>query len=433
MAKPPKVPDGSKSTYDPTRRTATEIRMRQEEAAMRMEKKMANLPKGPHIVMMDALGASLTSKDLRDMFEALSGDGFSESLLYGTRAGRLHTTSNEPTFKHRGAVKEFIHTAAKAEDWQAMIGNEKPVEEMRTAIEAAFTSPELFEFYNMKAPKGILLWGPPGNGKTMLARIAASVLGTIYNREEAEVLIVNGPSIQQAYVGETEKKIRQLYSYAKEYKLAYGHPLVIFFDEADSLFPNRDRGYRYEASQVATLLAEMDGVDESGALTILATNRPAAIDEAILRPGRIDVKIRVGRPSLAHITEHLIRAHKRNPMRCSEESMSSVADYLVKPTHVVSEFIAGKSDGSEVMTVPVTLAHIVSGAMCAGIFDKAKVIAFNRDLKTGKGEGIFLDNLFAAVDELVLENKGLHHESAMHEIMEDLNLQQKAANLKRMN
>lgn len=429
MAKWPKTPDGSKSVYDPTRRptTATEIRARQEEAEVRMEKLMA---RDPHIIMMDSLGAALTSKDLRDMFQALSGENFSAADPFFTRPP---TMSAKDSFKYRGSVKEFIHTAARAEDWQSMIGNEKPIEEMRTAIEAAFTNPELFEFYNMRAPKGILLWGPPGNGKTMLARIAASVLATIYNREEAEVLIVNGPSIQQSYVGETEKKIRQLYSYAKEYKLAYGHPLVIFFDEADSLFPNRDRGYRYEASQVATLLAEMDGVSESGALTILATNRPSAIDEAILRPGRIDVKIRVGRPGLAHITEHLIRAHKRNPMRCSEESMASVADYMVRPSHIVSEFLAGKSDGSEVMTVPVTLAHIISGAMCAGIFDKAKVIAFNRDLKAGTREGIFLETLFAAVDELVLENKGLHHESAMHEIMEDLNLQQKAANLKRMN
>lgn len=332
-------------------------------------------------------------------------------------------------------VKKFLHTSAKDEDWASMVGNEEAIAQMRIAIESAYLQPELYEFYNMTPPAGILLWGPAGNGKTMMARIAAAMVHSLHpdDKSEGQCLIVNGPEIQSKWVGETENTIRHLYRYAREYRNKFHHPLVIFFDEADALFPDRNRSYRWEQSQVAELLTQMQGVKESGALTILATNRPYTIDEAVLRPGRIDVKIKVGRPRLKDVEEHLRRAHRLNPMICDEDYMPRVADYIVHPSKVVAEFMAAKGD--EAIPVNVTLAHILSGAMCVTVFARAKSIAFRKDLKAGvrRGTGIALQDLYDAVDEIVLENKGLNHESAMVEIMDDLNAQEKEQKLKRMN
>src|SRR5690606_17531596 len=149
-------------------------------------------------------------------------------------------------------------------------------------------------------PKGAMLSGPPGCGKTMFAKAAAAEMKRLYG-EEVEFISISGSSLQSMFIGETEARISAIFTFAREYRAYRGHPLLVFMDEADVLLPDRTGRVRrvasWEESQVATFLAEMDGMQESGAFVLLATNRPEVIDQAVLRDGRCDFKIVVKRPT----------------------------------------------------------------------------------------------------------------------------------------
>src|SRR5204863_180748 len=157
------------------------------------------------------------------------------------------------------------------------VGNEAALEQLRDAIQAPVKHKELYQAYGMKMPKGALLSGPPGCGKTMFARAAASEMKRLYG-EATEFISLSGSELQSMFIGETEARIKAIFTYAREYKAHHGHPLLVFMDEAEVLLPDRTGRIRrvasWEESQVATFLAEMDGMQESGAFVLLATNRP---------------------------------------------------------------------------------------------------------------------------------------------------------------
>lgn len=408
MSRKPPVPPGSMSKYDPKK--------------PKMEKlKVANY-------LNDRAEYERMKNEIKRVML------MSPSDMYFFDSGKeepRHGGGSSFNPRSRGAVEEYLHVIDGNFSWADMIGNAEAVEEIRLAITAATANPELYAFYNMKPPKGAMLSGPPGCGKTMLARIAGSIMMQEHSGKGGEVLILSGPEIQQPFIGRTEEKIRNIFAYAREYKAHFGHPLVVFIDEADALFPPRGQSYRYEASQVATMLAELDGVNESSAFVLLATNRPDHIDEALLRPGRIDRKIKVGRPSLRDIEEHFRRAHRTNPMRCEEDRMQELASYVVSPDRIVGKFTAGNIQTHEVQEVPITLAHIISGAICVQVFVEAKKIAFLRDLNRGPewegavGSGLFFPDLLAAVDRIVADNYGMEHAYARAEIVDALNLKEK--------
>ena len=209
----------------------------------------------------------------------------------------------------RKLVQEYLLDVDHDTAWDDVIGNDTARAALIEAIEEPKTHPELYEHYGMTPPKGVLLFGPPGCGKTMFAKAAAAAVGRVYGAK-AEVLVVNGPAIQSPYVGETEKTIRAIFNYAREYRAHHKHPLTVFFDEAEVLFPDRTGRTRrvnsWEESQVAQFLSEMDGLNSMGAFVILATNRPEAIDEALLRDGGCDRKIEGERPTKQAV-EHIIR------------------------------------------------------------------------------------------------------------------------------
>lgn len=350
----------------------------------------------------------------------------SDIFFFDVESGR--SSQQVPQGPDASAVKAWLHTVSADLDWSDMIGNADAVSKVRFAIEAASADPEMYKAYGVTPSKGIMLYGPPGNGKTMLARIAAAMTAKRYQTAEAQCLIVNGPEIDSKYWGETEKRIRDIFAYAEAYGKHYGHPLTIFFDEADSLFRPRGSATVFHDSQVAQLLSCLQGVttQAAGAFVVLATNRAHMIDEAILRPGRIDTKIKVGRPTLKDIEEHMLRGYRTSPMRCSEDFMPKLAAYMVDPQHVLQQIPMYKGD-DEIKRIDLTFAHIISGAVCAEVFARAKRMCFERDLKAGltRIEGIFFEDLTAAIDELVAENRGLPHYSAVAEIAEQLNLQEK--------
>ncbi|CAI4047054.1 hypothetical protein SKDZ_12G4230 [Saccharomyces kudriavzevii ZP591] len=173
--------------------------------------------------------------------------------------------------------------------YAAVGGLNKEIESLKSAIEIPLHQPTLFSSFGVSPPRGILLHGPPGTGKTMLLRVVA-------NTSNAHVLTINGPSIVSKYLGETESALREIFNEARKYQ-----PSIIFIDEIDSIAPNRanDDSGEVESRVVATLLTLMDGMGAAGRLIVIAaTNRPNCVDPALRRPGRFDQEVEIGIPDV---------------------------------------------------------------------------------------------------------------------------------------
>ncbi len=183
-------------------------------------------------------------------------------------------------------------------------GLDSQIEAITDAVELPYLHRELFAEYRLQAPKGILLYGPPGCGKTLIAKAVANSLAqkvgerTGNAKVRSYFLNIKGPELLNKYVGETERQIRLVFQRARE-KAEEGVPVIVFFDEMDSLFRTRGSGISsdMESTVVPQLLAEIDGVEAlRNVIVIGASNREDLIDPAILRPGRLDVKIKIERP-----------------------------------------------------------------------------------------------------------------------------------------
>ena len=173
-------------------------------------------------------------------------------------------------------------------------GLDSQIERIRDAVQLPFLHRSLYERYNLKAPKGVLLYGPPGNGKTMIAKAVAHALSDGFGRGSGVFLSVKGPELLNKYVGESERLIRLIFQRARE-RAADGNPVVVFIDEMDSLLRTRGSGVSsdVETTIVPQFLSELDGVESlDNVMVIGASNRVDMIDPAVLRPGRLDVKIR---------------------------------------------------------------------------------------------------------------------------------------------
>ncbi|MEN5084314.1 AAA family ATPase [Bosea sp. TWI1241] len=322
----------------------------------------------------------------------------------------------------RKQVEKYLLTAELDVAWDDVVGNEAARAALVEAIEAPRLHAELYAHYGQRPLKGVLLYGPPGCGKTMFARAAASVIGRLHGKA-AELVKINGPEIQSPYVGVTEQTIRDIFAFARLYAKEKGHPLTIFIDEADAILPARDgRSAPWHASNVAAFLAEMDGLEASGAFVILATNRPDAIDAALLRDGRCDRKIRVERPTREAARQILSRGFAGAPLAGGQDELEAVTDAALaafySPSRVLGNVRTGR--GKDASDYPLHLARIVNGAMLVGIVERAKGIAFRRDLAAGVRTGIAPADVVAAVDEVERENKGLDHSHAVMEFIQTI-------------
>jgi proteasome-associated ATPase len=337
----------------------------------------------------------------------------------------------------RGPVQQYLVGDIGATTWEDVIGNEEALGVLQRAIEAPVKHADLYEFYGLTAPKGVLLEGAPGCGKTMIARAAAAAMSRVRGTDRPGLLRINGPEIQTPYIGQTEKIIREIFAYARAFHARYGYPLIVFIDEADSLLPPRDgMGGRpaqsWEASQVAAFLTEMDGLESGGAMVILATNRAHAIDAAILRPGRVDVKVRVERPGQEACTTILYNVLRKVPIHAqqqlkghepvqfatrgdypaAEEARKALAEravqFLFSSAHVIHTL------QSDVGPLHLTMKHIVSGALVTELGNRAKAFAFERDLAAGTRCGVMDADATAAVHALVVESARSSHPDALH-------------------
>lgn len=294
-------------------------------------------------------------------------------------------------------------------------GLDEQIEKIRDAVELPFLHADLFAEYQLPAPKGILLYGPPGCGKTLIAKAVANSLAqrvaakTGNDKGRSYFINIKGPELLNKYVGETERQIRLVFQRARE-KSEEGWPVIIFFDEMDSMFRTRGTGVSsdMESTIVPQLLAEIDGADNlQNVIIIGATNREDLIDPAILRPGRLDVKIRVDRPN-RNAAQQILMRYLSDDLPFGEGcQISDVVDLTIDRIFAetaVNRFLEVTYQNGE--KEELFYKDFLSGAMLENIVRRAKKRAIKRRIDGGDG-GITTSDLMSSVVDEFSEHEDL--------------------------
>jgi proteasome-associated ATPase len=298
------------------------------------------------------------------------------------------------------------------------------IDQIRDAIELPVLYAEHFAAHKLSPPKGVLLYGPPGCGKTLIAKAVANALAQQLSRQtgnpsKAYFLNVKGPELLNKYVGETERKIREIFARARE-KASAGAPVVIFFDEMDSLFRTRGSGISsdVESTIVPQFLAELDGVEGLRHVIVIgASNRQDLIDPAVLRPGRFDVKIRIDRPNRDAAREIFSKYLTTDLPWAAADLSAHGEDPAATAAALIDEALAEMFAGDDAHRfLEVTYASgeketlyfkdFVSGAMIESVCTRAKKTAVKRMITTGV-RGIAAADLVEAVKAEFRENEDL--------------------------
>lgn len=290
--------------------------------------------------------------------------------------------------------------------WDNIGGLEDAKRDMIEAIEMPHKFATLFKSYNKKPIKGILLSGPPGCGKTMLGKAAATCLSNIYDKESVRTgfLYVKGPEILNMYVGATEEAIRDLFYDAQRHHEEHGYPAVIFIDEADAILATRGTtSVGIGNTIVPAFLTEMDGLEANSAIVILATNRPDVLDPAIVRDGRIDRKIAVVRPNMENAVKILKMALSNVPLQ-DQWTVDLLAEDMAQAIYSDNLYVGNDK----------LMRDVVNGAMLDGIVNLAVSAAIHRDAGAdGNMSGLTADDCLSAIMRMQHNNKLIKHDIDM--------------------
>jgi proteasome-associated ATPase len=343
-----------------------------------------------------------------------------DALLFDTRSNLLVEKIARPE------SEELVLEEVPDISYEDIGGLDAQIELITDAVELPYLHRALFQDYELPAPKGILLYGPPGCGKTLIAKAVANSL----SKKVAELsgnknvrsyfLNIKGPELLNKYVGETERQIRLVFQRARE-KAEEGTPVIIFFDEMDSLFRTRGTGISsdMESTIVPQLLAEIDGVESlRDVIVIGATNREDLIDPAILRPGRLDVKIKIERPNeeaaaqIFHrylhsdlpiddaIIQELGGGDRDKAVRLMiEQTVENM--YLIDDTNRFLE-VTYQGGDKEILY----FKDFASGAMIENVVRRAKKLAVKREIAS-KGKGVRTEDLLESIRQEFRENEDL--------------------------
>ncbi|GAA0622781.1 proteasome ATPase [Sporichthya brevicatena] len=342
-----------------------------------------------------------------------------DSLLLEPRSGYVY--ERVP----KAEVEELVLEEVPDIDYTSIGGLANQIEMIRDAVELPYLHRDLFIEHKLRPPKGILLYGPPGCGKTLIAKAVANSLAKkvaqVTGKAEGKSYFLNikGPELLNKYVGETERHIRLVFQRARE-KASEGTPVIVFFDEMDSLFRTRGSGVSSDVENtiVPQLLSEIDGVEGlENVVVIGASNREDMIDPAILRPGRLDVKIKIERPD-AEAAKDIFAKYIVEELPLHEEDLAEHGGNRAATVNSMIQRTVERmyADNEENRFLEVTYANgdkevlyfkdFNSGAMIENIVNRAKKMAIKDWLDQGQ-RGIRISHLMAACVDEFKENEDL--------------------------
>ena len=341
-----------------------------------------------------------------------------DHLLYDPRSG--YVIEKLP----KSEAEELVLEEVPDVDYAHIGGLQRELEQVRDAVELPFLHPTIFSEYKLSAPKGILLYGPPGCGKTLIAKAVANSiakkLGHLTGKEvRSYFLHVKGPELLNKYVGESERQVREVFKKAKE-RAADGNPVIVFFDEMDALFRTRGTGISsdIESTIVPQFLSEIDGMERlRNVIVIGASNRQDLIDPAVLRAGRLDVKVRVGRPDAVAAKDIFSKylsidiPFAVDDLKCHGGDAKALVVQMIDLT--VEAMYASSEENK---FIEVTYANgekevlyfkdFASGALIEGIVSRAKKFAVKRVIAK-EGRGLRSEDLIRAIREEFKEHEDL--------------------------
>ncbi len=341
-----------------------------------------------------------------------------DHLLYDARSG--YVIEKLPKSEAEDLVLEEVPDV----DYEHIGGLQKELEHVRDAVELPFLHAELFAEFKLSAPKGVLLYGPPGCGKTLIAKAVANSiakkLGHLTGKQiRSYFLHVKGPELLNKYVGESERQVREVFKKAKE-QAAEGNPVIVFFDEMDALFRTRGTGISsdIESTIVPQFLSEIDGMERlRNVIVIGASNRQDLIDPAVLRAGRLDVKVKVGRPDATAARDIFSKYVSTELPFAPEELAQHGGDrkaLVEKLTTLTVDAMYAASEENKF--IEVTYANgekevlyfkdFASGALIEGIVSRAKKYAVKRAIAK-EGVGLRSEDLIRAIREEFKEHEDL--------------------------
>jgi proteasome-associated ATPase len=342
-----------------------------------------------------------------------------DHVLMDSRSGLLLEKVPRPE------VEELVLEEVPDVNYEDVGGLDDQIEMIKDAIELPYLHADMFAEHRLESPKGILLYGPPGCGKTLIAKAVANSLAKRVAEKTGKptarsyFLNIKGPELLNKYVGETERQIRLIFERARE-KSEEGHPVIVFFDEMDSLFRTRGTGISsdMESTIVPQLLAEIDGVEAlKNVIVIGASNREDLIDPAILRPGRLDVKIKIERPDSESAKAIFSRYLTADLPLADDEVKRAHGDRDASVKHMIVDAVEAMYDsGDDNKFLEVTYQNgdkeilyfkdFSSGAMIENIVRRAKKLSIKRAI-AGGGRGICTQDLLDSIKQEFREHEDL--------------------------